>query len=181
VEQECVNTESRQQIFEVMNRAEDFLFAADRMLGKLARMLRLLGYDTLYEPALTAPQLLDQARRDNRVVLTRGDALKRFPGMENILSLKSEYPPEQLRDVVERFRLDTTSGLWTRCTLCNARIEGVAKLEVESQVPAKVFEAYQEFYRCTGCRRIYWRGSHAERIVKNLAFVFQRSNEDEEK
>jgi len=143
-------------------------FAVDRMLGRLARMLRLLGYDTLYANDMTAAQLLALGRGGERVVLTRGETTQRFPHLEKVLSLKSEYPAEQLREVVERFSLDTRAGLWTRCTLCNAPIESVAKADVEPLVEAKISRLYEEFYRCTGCHHVYWRGSHVERILKNL-------------
>jgi uncharacterized protein with PIN domain len=143
-------------------------FAADRMLGRLARTLRLLGYDTLYASDMTTPQLVEIARLGERFVLTRGNAQKRFPGLLNVLSVKNESPPEQLREVVEYFKLDTRIGLWTRCTLCNAAIGPVEKAAVESQVEPKVFQVYENFYRCTGCGHIYWQGSHVERILKNL-------------
>jgi hypothetical protein len=146
-------------------------FAADRMLGRLARMLRLLGYDVLYANDMTAAQLLVIGRSGERVVLTRGETAQRFPHLNNVLSLKSEYPPEQLREVVERLALDTRAGLWTRCTLCNAPIERVEKAAVEALVEAKIFRLYEEFYRCTGCSHVYWRGSHVERILENLAIV----------
>jgi len=143
-------------------------FVADRMLGRLARMLRLLGYDTLYSPAVTLAQLQEMARRGDRLVLTRGDAQKRFPALQNVYSIQSERPPEQLRDVVEHYGLETHAGLWTRCTLCNALIEKVEKQEVESRLDPKILQLYQEFFRCTGCAHIYWRGSHVERITVNL-------------
>jgi hypothetical protein len=146
-------------------------FVADRMLGRLARMLRLLGYDTLYANDMT--QLLAVVRSSDRVVLTRGKTAQRFPGLDKVLSLKSEYPPEQLREVVEQLGLDTRSGLWTRCTLCNGPIERVEKAEVEAQVDAKIFRLYEEFFRCSGCRHIYWRGSHVDRILRNLAEVLE--------
>jgi hypothetical protein len=143
-------------------------FAADKMLGRLARMLRLLGYDTLYANEMTGAQLLAIGRSGERVVLTRGETAQRFPRLDKVLSLKSEYPPEQLREVVERFGLDTRAGLWTRCTLCNAPIERVEKAAVEALVEARIFRLYEEFYRCTGCSHVYWRGSHVDRILRNL-------------
>lgn len=149
-------------------------FAADRMLGRLARMLRLLGYDTLYSPQTTSSELLDVARSGHRLILTRGNAQKRFPGVTEILSLRSEFPAHQFREVVERFQLDTHVGLWTRCTLCNAPIEKAPKPAIEPQVDPKVFRLYEEFYRCTGCGHIYWRGSHVERIVKNLSRILEQ-------
>ncbi len=144
-------------------------FVADRMLGRLARMLRLLGYDTAYSPGFTPSQMARLARDENRILLTRGNAEKRFPGLDRVVTLGSDYPPEQLRDVAERLSLDTTSGLWTRCTLCNGGIVRVEKNEVVSCVEPKVFEIYQEFFRCSACGHIYWRGSHVERILKNLS------------
>jgi uncharacterized protein with PIN domain len=139
------------------------------MLGRLARMLRLLGYDTLYSPDMTVARLLEIAAGRERVVLTRGQAENRFPGLNNVYRVQSEYPPEQLREVVQRFQLDTKSGLWTRCTLCNGSIEPAAKASVKSQIGPRLFELYDEFFRCQGCGHVYWKGSHAERILKNLA------------
>jgi hypothetical protein len=144
-------------------------FAVDRMLGRLARMLRLLGYDTFYANDVTAAQLLAIGRSGERMVLTRGETAQRFPHLDNVLSLKSEYPTEQLREVVERLGLNTRAGLWTRCTLCNAPIERAEKAAVEAYVKPKIFRLYEEFYRCVGCGHIYWRGSHVDRILRNLA------------
>ncbi len=143
-------------------------FAADRMLGRLARMLRLLGYDTVYAADMTPARLIEIARAGGRLILTRGKAEKRFPGGLPLLSLRSEYAPEQLREVVERFRLDTHSGLWTRCTLCNGAIEKVDKQEVEAEMKPRISQLYDEFFRCADCRHVYWRGSHVARILKNL-------------
>jgi uncharacterized protein with PIN domain len=150
-------------------------FAADRMLGRLARLLRLLGYDTLYAPQTSVAELREIARAGERLVLTRGEISARFAGLENVFSLQSDYPPEQLREVVERFHLATRAGLWTRCTLCNGPIEETEKAGVESQVPPKVFAAYDQFFRCATCGHIYWRGSHTERILRNLDVVLGKT------
>lgn len=152
-------------------------FAADRMLGRLARMLRLLGYDTEYSPDMTTAQLRDVAKRGKRIVLTRGRAQKRFPDLTNVFSVKSEHAPDQLREVVERFKLETRAGLWTRCTLCNGTIERAEKAEVEALVPARVFEIYEEFFRCAVCGHVYWQGSHVERVLKDLAALLGEGSE----
>ncbi len=151
-------------------------FTADRMLGRLAKMLRLLGYDTAYSTDLTSAQLEEISRREERVLLTRGSPEKRFPAVQKVFSLKSEYPAEQLREVVQRFALDTRGGLWTRCTLCNAQIQKVEKRTVESLVEPKVYQVYEEFFRCSGCGHIYWQGSHVERILQNLASLLGESD-----
>ncbi len=141
------------------------------MIGRLARMLRLLGYDTLYQPELKPAGLSELARREDRIIMTRGDTRLRFPGAANVFSIRSEYPPEQLKEVIARFSLDPKSGLWTRCTVCNGPISSVAKEEIKDLVKPKVYELYSEFYRCAGCGRVYWHGSHVERILKNLTAV----------
>lgn len=146
-------------------------FSADRMLGRLARLLRLLGYDTEYSLAVTTSHLQEIARRGDRVVVTRGQAEKRFPDLRHVFSVRSEHAPEQLREIVQHFSLEVHTGLWTRCTLCNGTIERIEKAAVAGLVPAKVFEVYEEFYRCAGCGHAYWQGSHVERILNNLAPV----------
>lgn len=143
-------------------------FAADRMLGRLARMLRMLGYDTHYSPQVTPSELMGLARRDGRTVLTRGETARRFPGLANVFNLASDSPAEQLQEVVKRFHLDTRAGLWTRCTLCNGPIQRVEKPAIKPLVPPRVFELYEDFYRCAACEHVYWRGSHLERILQNL-------------
>ena len=143
-------------------------FVADRMLGRLARMLRLLGYDTDFSAQAAPAEVAETARRGGRIILTRGHAEKRFPGLLNLFSVKSDHAPEQLGEVVREFRLDTRTGLWTRCTLCNAPIAPVERSAVRSAVEPKVYELYSEFYRCSGCGHVYWRGSHVERMLRNL-------------
>jgi uncharacterized protein len=149
-------------------------FVADRMIGRLGRMLRLLGYDTLYQPELNPAGLMELARREDRIILTRGDTRLRFRSVTKIFSVRSEYPPEQLREVVAEFSLDPKTGLWTRCTVCNGAISPAAKEEIKELVKPRVYEVYSEFYRCVGCNRVYWRGSHVERILKNLSIVLGR-------
>jgi uncharacterized protein len=144
------------------------------MIGRLARMLRLLGYDTFYLPELGAAGLAEAAEREDRIILTRGETRLRFPGAARVFSVKSENSAEQLREVVNEFSLDPKSGLWTRCTVCNGSISSVPKEEVESLVKPRVYEFYQEFFRCSGCGRVYWHGSHVERILKNLSVVLGR-------
>ncbi len=151
-----------------MIRPGEIRFAADRHLGRLARLLRLLGYDTLYSPSMSVVRLKESAARDGRAILTRGRLERRFAGVPGVVGVSSAVAAEQLREVVEHFGLDTCAGLWTRCTLCNGVIEKVAKTSVESELDPKIFNLYEEFFRCASCRHLYWRGSHVDRILENL-------------
>jgi len=143
-------------------------FGADRHLGRLARLLRLLGYDTLYSPSVSVGRLKEWAAREGRIILTRGRLGKRFAGVPGVFGVRSEVAAEQLREVVGHFALDTSSGLWTRCTLCNGVIEKVERVSVASELDPKIFNLYEEFFRCASCRHVYWRGSHVDRILQNL-------------
>ena len=102
-------------------------FAADRMMGRLARMLRLMGYDTIYSPQLDPAGLAEAARREDRIILTQGETRQRFPQVPKIFSVGSKYPAEQLREAVKEFSLDPRAGLCTRCAVCNGAITGVVK------------------------------------------------------
>jgi uncharacterized protein with PIN domain len=155
-------------------RMPDHRFVADRMIGRLARMLRLLGYDTLYQPELKPAEIAELALSEDRTILTRGDTSKRFPGVDKIFSVSSELPAEQLREVIAEFSLDPKSGLWTRCTVCNGNISPVEKEEIKGLVKPKVYELYLDFYRCAGCGRVYWHGSHVEKILQNLSSVLDQ-------
>jgi uncharacterized protein len=162
---------------QTISECEPHRFAADQMLGRLARMLRLLGCDTAYSQESAPAALADLAGREGRMILTRGDIVKRFPGAARVFVVTSNVPAEQLGEVVRAFALDTQSGLLTRCTLCNGLIERVEKSEVEAAIPPKALAAYTEFYRCSACAHVYWRGSHVERILKNLAAILRQGRE----
>ena len=151
-----------------MKGPDQIRFVVDRMLGRLARMLRLLGYDTRYDRTATPADLGFLAQQEGRVLLTRGAAEKRFTAPSMPFVVPSDSPPVQLREVVRHFALDTQTGLWTRCTLCNGALRSVEKAAVATEVPPRAFEAYQDFFRCSGCGKIYWRGSHVERTNQNL-------------
>ncbi len=140
-------------------------------------MLRLLGYDTLYASNKTPAELLAIARSEDRTILTRGKTALRFPHAKKIIVIESDYPPEQFGQLVRQLQLDVRSGLWTRCTLCNAPISRVEKPSVGTLVKPKIFMLYDQFYRCTGCGHIYWRGSHVDRILKNMEFILSSSGQ----
>ena len=143
-------------------------FFADDMVGKLARWLRLSGFDCAYERTIDDEALARIACREDRVVLTRDTRLAaRFPGLR-VYRLDSEDPVEQLRQVRGVFSLNLRAELFTRCLECNSVTEEVSKETVQGRVPAFVFQTQSEFHRCPGCGRIYWAGSHHDRMRERL-------------
>ena len=144
-------------------------FVIDTMLGKLARWLRAMGYDTLYFRAGPDRSLLQLARADARVLLTRDARLARLAGARGLLIRATAIEP-QIVEVIERLALAPSGeGLLSRCLECNALLEDRPKEAVRGLVPEHVYLTQERFVGCPGCARIYWQGSHADRILARLA------------
>jgi uncharacterized protein with PIN domain len=139
-------------------------FFADAMLGRLARWLRILGYDTRYEADVEDAALVRSALQEDRVILTRDRALPEEFRVPALVLVKAEQPAEQLRELVTLFRLDTEDRLFTRCSRCNAGLESVPSDQIAERVPPRVIREHDHFKLCPGCGRIYWKGSHVDRI-----------------
>jgi uncharacterized protein with PIN domain len=143
-------------------------FAADAMLGRLARWLRILGCDVSYDACVADADLVRRAVLEGRTVLTRDRALPEEFRVPALFLLGSEAPEEQLREVVERFGIDWRSRLFTRCSACNAELRPADPGEVAERVPPRVRERQTSFRRCPSCSRLYWEGSHTERMIRSL-------------
>ncbi|HIE04415.1 MAG TPA: hypothetical protein EYP61_06610 [Candidatus Latescibacteria bacterium] len=142
-------------------------FVADDMLGRLAKWLRLLGYDVIYPAPARDAQLLRLAQAEDRVLLTRDRGLAERSFGRRVL-VESGDLWEQLRQVVRELDLDVGKDFLTRCALCNEPIEPLPKEEVRDSVPPYVFSTHERFARCPKCGRIYWEGSHVERMRRKL-------------
>lgn len=143
-------------------------FLADRMVGKLARWLRLLGYDTAYLPQLSPEGVMREARRQERIILTRDSRIMRRKDAPALLFIESDRFREQLSQVVKALRLDPVEHLLTRCSECNERLQPIAKDNVRDRVPEYVWRTQAEFRCCPECRRLYWGATHKERMMEEL-------------
>ncbi|MCX7667793.1 MAG: Mut7-C RNAse domain-containing protein [Atribacterota bacterium] len=139
-------------------------FLADCMLGKLARWLRIVGYDTKYFRHAEDHTLIAVARFEGRVLLTRDRAL--FQRAKEIAHLiQTESLEHQLREVLLCFGLPLRLSL-ARCPSCNTALLTVSPQEVKSQVPLFVSLSFEEFKQCPLCQKIYWPGTHWQKIVQ---------------
>jgi hypothetical protein len=143
-------------------------FAADKMLGRLARWLRVIGQDVVYGPELSGLVLLRVARREGRTVLTRDTRLLRRRELPPHLFIASDHFREQLCQVVAAFDLDARSHLLTRCLDCNAALEEVEPARVRARVPAYVWRTQERFCRCPECHRVFWPATHLDRMRGEL-------------
>jgi len=141
-------------------------FAADNMLGSLARWLRFLGFDTAYPGVLTDKELAEFAKKEDRILLTRDKELAKAKGI-SALYVESTDVDEQLEQVMMTYDLEIENEL-SRCSLCNTILVPVEKEGVKDKVPEKVFEIQNEFWECRQCKKYYWPGTHYKNIKNKL-------------
>jgi uncharacterized protein with PIN domain len=138
-------------------------FIADVMLGRLAKRMRLLGLDVIYDTALDDNGIIRLSLEQDRVILTRDTDLTARPLAANHLFITSDLLLEQVEQVRSTFPLDSLP--LTRCSECNEPLALLDKHEVRDLVPPYVYETRNEFLRCKSCGRIYWKGSHVKRMA----------------
>jgi hypothetical protein len=142
-------------------------FAADRMLGRLVKWLRVIGQDVIYGPHLTGRGLIRAARAEGRLILTRDRRLRQKQPPPFIL-IRSDRYREQLRQVVEECGLKADRDWFTRCVECNERLVPRAKESVQEVVPPYVFSTQEKFSWCPKCRRIFWPATHQENMREEI-------------
>jgi uncharacterized protein with PIN domain len=144
-------------------------FILDVHLGRLAKYLRLCGFDTLFSTFYDDREITDIARREGRVILTRDRLLIRGAREVKGYLVKSQNHDEQLREVFGALELRDHVRLFSRCITCNTLLEDVRKEEIADRLLADTRRYFSVFRRCPGCGRIYWEGSHYENMKKSLA------------
>jgi uncharacterized protein with PIN domain len=149
---------------------------ADAMLGRLAKWLRLLGYDTLYSSTLSDHQIAARSRAEGRVVLTRDRELTRRRGIR-CLFVESDGLEDQLRQVVAAFGAPAP-GPEPRCPRCNATLQRVSPEHARPYVPPYVFKTHRPFHRCPDCDKVYWAGSHWKQIRAMLERVLEHGGDN---
>ncbi len=142
-------------------------FIADVMLGKLARWLRILGYDTLYYPDIEDMVLIEKARKEQRILLTRDTRLIKRRSVPRYLFIEDNEPMKQLKQSITAFGL-TTSNLLTRCIYCNEPLADKKQEDVADMVPEHISATSDIFAGCPLCKKVYWKGSHIEKINRYL-------------
>ena len=145
-------------------------FIADCMLGKLAKWLRLLGFDTAYLRDAEDSELMRIALQEDRILLTRdGPLAKHKMVRDRSVFIESEKTSEQLRQVIDTLGISVDrEKLFTRCIVCNGPIEDVPKEWVKDKVPPYVYQTQDQFGYCRSCDKICWRGTHVDHIIAAL-------------
>jgi uncharacterized protein len=142
----------------------DTRFVADVHLGSLARLLRMMGFDTLHDNGFADNEIARIALAQSRIVLTRDRDLLKRRSITHGCYVRALRPQQQLREVFERLDLARSARPFTLCPGCNAALHAVAKAQVEQQLPAGVRELYDRFGMCGVCGRLFWEGEHWRRV-----------------
>jgi len=137
----------------------------DHMLGSLARWLRFMGYDTAYPEPGPDRALVDRVRAEDRILLTRDKELA--ARVTGAVRIRSDILADQIREVAAALPLRLVDPL-TRCSLCNEILVSASMEDVKDLVPEGVRSRHRTFWRCPSCGRVYWRGTHWDKMVARL-------------
>jgi uncharacterized protein with PIN domain len=144
-------------------------FICNGMLGKLSRLLRIIGVDSTYTNEGLAILLL--ARKEGRVIITRNTRLR---GRKDVFFLDETAPEGQLSAVVDKYNLWNEIKPFSRCVICNDELITIEKEAVKGRVPFFTYKHFDEYAKCPRCGRIYWKGSHYKNMLKEVETVLMR-------
>ncbi len=149
------------------------LFILDAHLGKLAKYLRMLGFDTLYRNDYVDDEIIAIARKEDRIILTRDKLLLKSEAISHGYYVRAVDKHQQLTEVVQKFDLISQFKSFTRCMTCNATLIPKTKSEIKDNIDDETAYVFNEFYYCPFCDKVFWKGSHFERMeayIKSLAY-----------
>ncbi len=146
-------------------------FILDVHLGKLARLLRLFGFDTLYRNDYSDSNIIHIALREHRIIITRDRGILKNSAVTHGFCPHSTRPREQLLQVLQRFDLFEHIDPFHRCIVCNGKIHRVEKAHIADKLPPRVADHFDTFFRCKKCRKVYWQGSHFAKLSQYVQHV----------
>lgn len=144
-------------------------FMVDAHLGKLARYLRMLGFDAAYQQNSDNAGIIERSLKEKRIILTRSPELLKHTSVTHGYWLRHHDPRSQLLEVLEELDLSRQAKPFTRCMTCNGRIEKVEKTSLAGRVNPLILGRFSEFRQCLECGKTYWKGSHHERMAQLIS------------
>jgi uncharacterized protein with PIN domain len=146
-------------------------FILDVHLGKLARFLRMLGFDTAYSPEWDDDEIIRFSQEQSRIILTRAIGILKQSRVSHGHWIRHHQPLDQLNEVLGTLDLSRQLRPFTRCMECNGLISPVSKDEIQAFVAPEIFGRFDAFWQCEGCRKIYWQGSHYARMLERIKCI----------
>ncbi len=148
-------------------------FILDVHLGKLAKYMRMTGFDTLYENWFDDNEIVEISVRENRIILTRDVGLLKHKTVTHGYWIRSQKPMEQFTETARRFDLFSKFKPFRRCTVCNGLVNKTSKQSVIHQLKPRTKIYFDDFFKCSSCGKVYWKGSHFARMQK---LIFELTN-----
>ncbi len=143
-------------------------FIVDSMLGNLAKKLRILGYDSKYFSSIEDDKLITIAKNEKRIILTKDELLTKISDKQNIISvlIRGNDELEQITQINAKIKLDrfVLNSYQSRCILCNGNLQLIEKYRIIGKIPERILERQQQFWMCDSCKKIYWEGTHFEKL-----------------
>jgi uncharacterized protein with PIN domain len=150
-------------------------FILDAHLGKLAKYLRMLGFDTLYRNDFGDREIIEIAEKENRIILTRDKLLLRSKKVDHGYYVRETEKHKQLIEVVQKFDLSSQFRSFTRCMTCNAQLIRKGKAEIQGKIDSDTARIFHEFFYCPACDKVFWKGSHFERMERLILSLINKS------
>lgn len=151
-------------------------FILDVHLGKLARLLRWLGFDTLYRNDYDDAEIVRIAIAEQRIILTRDLGILKYSGVTRGYWLRSTDPEAQIREILARFDLFSQLNPFSRCSVCNGLVAPVSKDAIRSLLLPNTARYFDGFFQCQHCQRVYWKGSHYEKLREKMKTYLNLEN-----
>ena len=149
-------------------------FLCDAMVGKLARGLRMLGYDVLYIPDISDTELIRFAVAEERILLTKDTKLRKKLKKIPYFLINGDDWEYQLSQVVRQYKLNTRE-LFGRCLICGNEVVEVPRESVKGKVPPYTYKTHKRFRRCSVCEKIYWYGGHLRRMRAQIKEIMEKT------
>ena len=154
------------------------IFFVDAMLGNIAKKLRLMGYDTKYFSDVEDESLIQTAKKDNRIVISRDEDLVRISTKNDVngIFIHSDKEVEQFYEILDYLNLETVeiSGEKARCPNCNSTTESIDKKNIYQKIPQKVLDYNEKFWICKNCDQIFWEGTHIQNLQRLVRVLNER-------
>ncbi len=150
-----------------------FRFVLDVHLGKLAALLRLLGFDSVYNNKLEDNEIIEIACAENRIILSRDLGIFKNSKVKHGYFPRSQDPKIQLKEVVDRYGLNEYVKPFSRCMKCNGELMPIDKALIQNKIQEKTNLYYKEFYSCGNCNKTYWKGSHYDKMMELVQMYSQ--------
>jgi uncharacterized protein len=151
-------------------------FILDVHLGKLAKYLRMLGFDTLYRNDNDDPEIIRISLDEHRIILTRDIGLLKVKTVKHAYFVRDQHPKGQLMEVLKHFDLYQDIRPFNRCVKCNGPLEPVDKGKIIQYLEPLTIKYFNEFYKCTDCHSIFWKGSHFEHMEAFIKTIQDNGN-----